>query len=55
MRDGAVNAGRYESKLLSWNTTHLVNMRKVERIDSVNERVGLPRIRVHTPEEDLDL
>jgi hypothetical protein len=34
---------------------HLVNMRKVERINAVNERAGLPRIRIHTPEEVLDL
>jgi hypothetical protein len=34
---------------------HLVNVRKVERINVVNERSGLPRIRIHTPEEVLDL
>ena len=38
-----------------WNMAHLVNMRKVERINAVNERAGLPRIRIHTPEEVLDL
>ena len=55
MRDETVDAGRYESKLLSWNMAHLVNMRKVERINAVNERAGLPRIRIHTPEEVVDL
>jgi hypothetical protein len=41
--------------VVSWNMTHLVNMRKVERINAVNERAGLPRIRIHTPEEVVDL
>ena len=34
---------------------HLVNVPKVERINAVNERFGLPPIRVHTPGEFLDL
>lgn len=41
--------------VVSWNMAHLVNMRKVERINAVNERAGLPRIRIHTPEEVADL
>ena len=41
--------------IVSWNMAHLVNVRKVERINVVNERSGLPRIRIHTPEEVLDL
>jgi hypothetical protein len=41
--------------IVSWNMAHLVNMRKVERINAVNERTGLPRIRIHTPEEVVDL
>lgn len=41
--------------VVSWNMAHLVNMRKVERINAVNERAGLTRIRIHTPEEVLDL
>jgi hypothetical protein len=41
--------------VVSWNMAHLVNMRKVERINAVNERSGLPRIRIHTPEEVVDL
>ena len=41
--------------IVSWNMAHLVNVRKVERINAVNDRSGLPRIRIHTPEEVLDL
>ena len=41
--------------VVSWNMAHLVNVRKVERINAVNERSGLPPIRIHTPEEVLDL
>jgi hypothetical protein len=41
--------------VVSWNMAHLVNVRKVERINAVNERGGLPHIRIHTPEEVLDL
>ena len=41
--------------IVSWNMAHLVNVRKVERINAVNERSGLPPIRIHTPEEVLDL
>jgi hypothetical protein len=41
--------------VVSWNMAHLVNMRKVERINAVNERAGLPRICIHTPEEVLDI
>jgi len=41
--------------VVSWNMAHLVNVRKVERINAVNERAGLARILIHTPEEVLDL
>lgn len=41
--------------LVSWNMAHLVNVRKVDRINSVNDRFGLARIRIHTPEEVLEL
>ena len=37
--------------IVSWNMAHLLNMRKVERINAA----GLPRIRIHTPEDVLDL
>ena len=42
-----------EIGLFSW--CPLVPVRKVERISAVNERAGLPQIRIHTPEEGLDL
>jgi hypothetical protein len=41
--------------VVSWNMAHLVNVRKIERINAVNARSGLPPIRIHTPEEVLDL
>ena len=41
--------------VVSWNMAHLVNVRKVERINAVNVRAGLASIRIHTPEEVLDL
>jgi hypothetical protein len=41
--------------VVSWNMKHLVNMRRVQRINKVNARVGWPAIRIHTPEEVLDL
>jgi predicted nucleic acid-binding protein len=37
--------------VVSWNMKHLVNVRKVQRINAVNLRYGLPSIRIHTPEE----
>ena len=37
--------------VVSWNMKHLVNVRKVERINAVNLRYGLLAIRIHTPEE----
>jgi hypothetical protein len=41
--------------VVSRNMAHLVNVQKVERINAVNERASLPSIRIHTPEEVLDL
>jgi len=41
--------------VVSWNMAHLVNVRKVERINAVGEAAGLAQIRIHTPEEVLDL
>jgi hypothetical protein len=41
--------------VVSWNMAHLVNVRKIERINAANARSGLPPIRIHTPEEVLDL
>jgi predicted nucleic acid-binding protein len=37
--------------VVSWNMKHLVNVRKVQQINAVNLRHGLPAIRIHTPEE----
>jgi hypothetical protein len=37
--------------VVSWNMKHLVNVRKVQQINAVNLRYGLPAIRIHTPEE----
>ena len=41
--------------IVSWNMNHLVNIRKVDRINRVNRRLGYPIIRIHTPEEVLEL
>ncbi|MBI4026011.1 MAG: hypothetical protein HY360_13580 [Verrucomicrobia bacterium] len=41
--------------VVSWNMKHLVNVRKVARINEVNGRHGFPLIRIHTPEEVMDL
>jgi hypothetical protein len=41
--------------VVSWNMKHLVNVRKVEAINRVNVAHDLPSIRVHTPEEVMDL
>jgi predicted nucleic acid-binding protein len=41
--------------VVSWNMKHLVNVRKVQRINEVNEQHSFPHIRVHTPEEVMDL
>lgn len=37
--------------IVSWNMNHLANMRRVERINGLNLRYGLPAIRIHTPAE----
>ncbi len=41
--------------IVSWNMSHLVNIRKVDGINAVNERRRLPHIRIHTPDEVLEL
>src|ERR1017187_4083089 len=41
--------------IVSWNMRHLVNVRKVQRINEVSARHGWPAIRIHTPEEVLEL
>jgi len=40
--------------VVSWNMKHLVNMRKVQRINEVNAQHGWPMIRIHTPEEVME-
>ena len=40
--------------VVSWNMKHLVNMRRVARVNEVNARHGFPLIRVHTPEEVME-
>ncbi len=39
--------------VVSWNMKHLVNVRRVQRINETNAREGWPLIRIHTPEEVL--
>jgi hypothetical protein len=41
--------------IVSWNMRHLVNVRKVQRINEVNAKHGWQAIRIHTPEEVLEL
>ena len=40
--------------VVSWNMDHLANMRRVERINRINLRYGLPPIRIHTPKEVME-
>ena len=67
VREGAIPAGFYTDALhvatavchhldviVSWNMRHLVNVRKVQRINEVNAKHGWPAIRIHTPEEVLE-
>jgi hypothetical protein len=41
--------------VVSWNMKHLVNVRRIQRINAVNDQRGWPAIRIHTPEEVLEL
>ena len=41
--------------LVTWNMKHLANFRRIERINQINLRYGLPPVKIHTPEEMLDL
>jgi predicted nucleic acid-binding protein len=41
--------------LVTWNMKHLANFRRIEKINRVNLRFGLPPVKIHTPEELLDL
>jgi hypothetical protein len=40
--------------VVSWNMEHLVNMRKVERINRLNLEYRMPPIRIHTPREVME-
>jgi hypothetical protein len=40
--------------VVSWNMEHLVNVRRIERINQVNLRCGFPPIRIHTPREVME-
>ncbi|MBM4085894.1 MAG: type II toxin-antitoxin system VapC family toxin [Planctomycetes bacterium] len=41
--------------VVSWNMEHLVKVSRIERFNQVNAVLGLPPIRIHTPEEVIDL
>ena len=41
--------------VVTWNMKHLANARRVMAINIVNERLGLPAIRVQTPAEIMRL
>jgi len=41
--------------LVTWNMKHLANFRRIERMSQINLRFGLPPVKIHTPEEMLDL
>jgi predicted nucleic acid-binding protein len=41
--------------LVTWNMKHLANFRRIERMNQINLRYSLPPIKIHTPEEMLDL
>ena len=67
VREGIVSAQFYPDALhvaiavcggldivVSWNLRHLVNVRRVERFNAVNRTLGLPVVRIHTPEEVME-
>jgi hypothetical protein len=39
--------------LITWNMKHLANFRRIEQMNLINLRYGLPPIKIHTPEEML--
>jgi hypothetical protein len=51
----AVAVWHHLDVIISWNMTHLVNVRKIEQINAVNLRLSYPVVRIHTPEEVWDL
>ena len=41
--------------VVTWNMKHLANVRRIEAISRTNFIMGLAPIRIHTPEEVIDL
>ena len=41
--------------VVTWNMKHLANVRRIEGINRINQAVSLPPIRIHTPEEVIEL
>jgi hypothetical protein len=41
--------------VVTWNMKHLANVRRIEGINRTNLAMRLPLIRIHTPEEVIDL
>ena len=41
--------------VVTWNMKHLANVRRIEGINRRNQAMRLPPIRIHTPEEVIDL
>jgi predicted nucleic acid-binding protein len=41
--------------VVTWNMKHLANVRRIERINRTNRVMALSPIRIHTPEEVIDL
>lgn len=58
-RDDAVHAAlcilHEMDVLVTWNMKHLVNPRKIEAINLVAMRAGYRPIRIHTPEEVMEI
>jgi len=41
--------------VVTWNMQHLANVRQIERINRTNRVMALSPVRIHTPEEVIDL
>lgn len=41
--------------VVTWNMKHLANVRRIEGINRTNVAMNLPPIRIHTPEEVIEL
>jgi hypothetical protein len=41
--------------VVTWNMKHLANVRRIEGINRINLAMRLPPIRIHTPEEVIEL